>query len=290
MDFDARRSRRRMEHADERRVRGQHRGERLSADALSRRANTHLRVRPRRRIRPARSVHSDPHERWRLSNGNERGAPGRRPSQLLEVVLELAAPRGVPQLAQRLRLDLTDALAGHVELATDLLERPGAAVLETEPQLQHAPLAAGESFEDGLDLLLEELVTRRVGGREGLVVRDEVPEVRILFLADRRLERDGLLRDLHDLADLVRGDEHPLRDLLRGRLTAELLEESTRHANELVDRLDHVDRDADRPRLVRDRTRDRLADPPRRVRRELVTLAVVELPDRADEAGVPLLG
>src|SRR5213075_2200780 len=36
--------------------------------------------------------------------------------------------------------------------------------------------------------------------------------------------------------------------------------------------------------LVRDRPRDRLADPPRRVRRELVALAVVELLHGADEA------
>src|SRR6266550_106808 len=111
----------------------------------------------------------------------------------------------------------------------------------------------------------------------------------VLFLADRRLQRDGLLRDLHNLAHLVRSDEHPLRDLLRRRLAAELLQKSTRHADELVDRLHHVDRDADGPRLVRDRARDRLSDPPRRVRGELVTLAVVELFDRTDQTDVPLL-
>src|SRR5207237_1088034 len=64
---------------------------------------------------------------------------------------------------------------------------------------------------------------------------------------------------------------------------------STRDADELVDRLHHVDRDADRPRLVRDGAGDRLTDPPRRVRRELVSLAVVELLDRTDEADVPFL-
>jgi len=60
---------------------------------------------------------------------------------LFEVVLELAAARGVAQLAQRLGLDLTDALARHVELLAHLLEGPGAPVLEPEAQLQHAPLA-----------------------------------------------------------------------------------------------------------------------------------------------------
>src|SRR5438034_722859 len=91
--------------------------------------------------------------------GASNGAPLSIPqSSLLQVVLELAAPRRVTQLAQRLRLDLPDALACDVELAPHLFERPGAPVFETETQLQHAALAAGEPFEDRLDLLLEELV------------------------------------------------------------------------------------------------------------------------------------
>src|SRR6185503_8557036 len=44
------------------------------------------------------------------------------PELLLQVVLELAAPARVTQLAQRLRLDLADALAGHVELLAHFLE------------------------------------------------------------------------------------------------------------------------------------------------------------------------
>src|SRR5207237_7084016 len=251
--------------------------------------NALLRVGSRRRPRGWRPLGVDAYEIFgEALDGRGRGfAP--RPSFLFQVVLELAAPRGVTQLAERLRLDLPDALAGHVKLAPDLFERPGAPVLETEPQLQHAALAAGESFEDRLDLLLEELVRRGIARRERLVVGDEVPEVAVLFLADRRLERDWLLRDLDDLADFVGGDEHPLGDLLGGRLAAELLKKSTRNADELVDRFDHVDRNADRPRLVGDGPGDRLADPPRRVRRELVTLAVVELLDGADETDVPLL-
>src|SRR5438552_1032109 len=241
------------------------------------------------RVRRVRSISQRARRSPAGPEEEEEGAPHGAPSHLLQVVLELAAPRGVPQLAQRLRLDLTDALACDVELTAHLFERAGAPVLETETQLQHAPLPAGESLEDRLDLLLEELVRRGIARRQGLVVGDEVPEVRILFLADRRLERDRLLRDLHDLAHLVGGDEHPLCDLLGGRFAAELLKKSTRDADELVDRLDHVDRNADGPRLVRDRTCDRLADPPRRVRGELVALAVVELFDGADETDVPLL-
>ena len=48
-------------------------------------------------------------------------------------------------------------------------------------------------------------------------------------------------------------------------------------------------RQADRAALVGERAGDRLADPPRRVGRELVAHLVVELLDRADQAEVPLL-
>ena len=53
--------------------------------------------------------------------------------------------------------------------------------------------------------------------------------------------------------------------------------------------LDHVGRHADGARLVGQGARDRLADPPGGVGRELVAPAVVELLDRADEAQVALL-
>ncbi|MEA2136713.1 MAG: polymerase primary sigma factor, partial [Solirubrobacteraceae bacterium] len=57
----------------------------------------------------------------------------------------------------------------------------------------------------------------------------------------------------------------------------------------LVELLDHVDRDADGARLVRDRAGDGLADPPGGVGRELVPAPVVELLDRPDEAEAALL-
>src|SRR4051794_6764147 len=206
-----------------------------------------------------------------------------------EVVLELPAPARVPQLAQRLRLDLADALTGDVELLADLLERACAPVLEAEPQLEDTTLAAGQRVEDGFDLLLQQLVRRRLGRGERPAILDEVAEVGVLLLADRRLERDRLLRDLDDLADLLGGDHdllalgHRLGDLLDRRLAAELLEQLAGDADEPVDGLDHVDRDPDRPGLVRDGPRDRLADPPRGVGRELEALLEVELLDRRSE-------
>ncbi len=115
---------------------------------------------------------------------------------------------------------------------------------------------------------------------KGTIFLDEVAEVGVLLLADRRLKRHGFLRDLHDLVDACNADAHLLCDLLGARVAAELLQELARDAHELVDRLNHVHGDADGARLVGDGTRNRLPDPPRRVCAEFIALAVVELLDR----------
>ena len=70
---------------------------------------------------------------------------------------------------------------------------------------------------------------------------------------------------------------------------AELLQELTGDADDLVDRLDHVHGDADRARLVGDGAGDGLPDPPRGIGGELVALRVVELLDGLDQTEVALL-
>jgi len=50
-------------------------------------------------------------------------------NRLLQIVAELFGAGGVAELAQRLGLDLADALSGDVELAADLFEGAAAAVL-----------------------------------------------------------------------------------------------------------------------------------------------------------------
>src|SRR5215471_8507855 len=216
--------------------------------------------------------------------------PSRNPSPYrFEERLQLLRARRVPELPQRLRLDLPDPLARHVEGPADFLERVLGAVADAEPHLEDLLLARRQGLQDPARLLLQVRDEDRVDGREDAPVLDEVAQMRILLLADRGLERDGLLRDLHDLADLGDRHVHALGDLLRIRLAAELLHERARRARQLVDRFDHVDGDADRPGLVRDRARDRLADPPRRIGRELVAAAVLELLDRLHETDVALL-
>src|SRR5512133_2305740 len=207
----------------------------------------------------------------------------------LHEALEPLRPARVAQLSQRLRLDLPDALARHLEVLADLLERVVALLPDAEAHAEDLLLARRERGEHLPRLLGEVHVDDRVRRGDERLVLDEVPEVAVLLLADGGLEADGFLRDLEDLADLVERKLHLLRDLLRRGLAPQLLHEVAARPDELVDRLDHVDGDADGPRLVGDRARDRLSDPPRRVGRELVAALVLELVHRLHQADVALL-
>src|SRR5581483_3327052 len=114
-----------------------------------------------------------------------------------------------------------------------------------------------------------------------------VPELRLVVVSDRLLERDRRLRRPADLVDLLDGHLELDSDLRGRRLTPELGTQLPLRPEDLVQLLDDVDRHPDRPALVGERPRDRLPDPPRGVRRELEPFPVVELlggphePDRA---------
>src|SRR6266496_5753054 len=198
----------------------------------------------------------------------------------LQEGLQLARPRGMPQLAERLGLDLADALAGDREALAHLLEGVLGAVAQPEAHLDDPLLAGGQGLEQRLRLLLEVDVDHGLGGRDHVAVLDEVAQMRVLLLPDGGLEGDRLLGDLQDLAHLADRDVHPLGDLFAGRLPPQLLYQGPRGADELVDGLDHVDRDADGAGLVGDGAGDGLADPPGGVGRELVPALVLELVHR----------
>ena len=113
--------------------------------------------------------------------------------------------------------------------------------------------------------------------------------MRVFLFADGRLERDRLLRDLEHLAHLGHGNIHAAGNLFARRLAAQLLDKLAAGADELVDGLDHVHRDADGPGLVRNGAGDGLANPPGCVGRELVAAAVFKLVHGLHEADVALL-
>ena len=170
------------------------------------------------------------------------------------------------QLRQRLALDLTDALARDAELAPHFLKGARMPILQPEAQADDLALALCQAVEHLAELLLEHAEAGCIGRDHRRVVLDEIAQLRILFLADGRLQAHRLLRYLLYPAHALGGKAHLLAYLLGGWLAPEVLEQLALDAHQLVDRLHHVHRDADGARLVGDSARDGLTDPPRGVR------------------------
>src|SRR5690242_4301066 len=114
----------------------------------------------------------------------------------VEEAAQLARARGVLELAERLRLDLPDALARHRELLADLLQRVVGVHADAEAHAKDALLARGERGEDAGRRLAQVGLDRGVERQHGVLVLDEVAEMAVLLVADRRLEADRLLGDL----------------------------------------------------------------------------------------------
>jgi hypothetical protein len=108
----------------------------------------------------------------------------------------------VLQLPQCLGLDLADALARHRELLADLLQRVILVHTDAESHAKNALLARGEGSEHARRGLAQFRLDCGVDRLDRVRVLDEIAEVRIFFIADRRFERKRLLGDLENLADL----------------------------------------------------------------------------------------
>ena len=160
---------------------------------------------------------------------------------------------------------------------------------DAEPHAQHAFLARRQRREHPRRRLAQIRLYRRLDRQHRVLVLDEIAEMRILLVADRRLQRDRLLGDLEHLAHFFQRHGELFRQLLRRRLAADFMQHLARGAHDLVDRLDHMHGNADRARLIGDRAGDRLPDPPRRIGREFIAAAIFELIDRLHQADIAFL-
>src|SRR2546426_12414442 len=88
----------------------------------------------------------------------------------LEKAPELLRARWVPELAQRLGLDLSDALAGDPEGLPDLLQRVLATVGQAQAEPQHLLLDRGRRAESLVCLLPKRETADRFDARDNLLV------------------------------------------------------------------------------------------------------------------------
>src|SRR5689334_15107803 len=91
---------------------------------------------------------------------------GGLPGMAVEQPREAAGPAGEAQQVERMTFDLPDPLPGQLEDLGDLRERAGTVAAESEPELQHVPLAVRQEAHLFADLFAEH---REVGGALGAV-------------------------------------------------------------------------------------------------------------------------
>src|SRR5690606_35011003 len=125
--------------------------------------------------------------------------------------------------------------------------------------------------------------------RQSLDIFDEIAQMAVFVVTNGCFHGDRLFGDLQHLADFVFRHVHALAQLFRRGFATHLLQHLTGDTVELVDRFDHVHRNPDGARLIRDGAGDGLPDPPGSVGGELVATTVLELVHRLHQADVAFL-
>src|ERR1700733_4500973 len=193
------------------------------------------------------------------------------------------------QLAQRLSFDLPDTFARELEALTHFFQGMLGTILQAKAHLDHAFFPRGQGTQHLRGVFLQVHADDCFGRRNRLAIFNEDAKMRIFFLANRSFKRDRFLCDLEHFADLGHRDIHPAGNLFRSGLAAQLLHQLPRGTNQLVDGLDHVHRNTNRPGLIGNRAGNRLTNPPGRIGGELVTTTVFELIDRLHQTDVAFL-
>jgi len=109
---------------------------------------------------------------------------------------------------------LADPLASDIEDLADIFQCPHFSIVQTKAQTQDVFLAVCQRIQDLIQLLTKDDTSCIVDWVFDHFVFDKVPKMAVIFLTDRRLQRNRLLSNLKNLTNLVRCHIHTLSDLL----------------------------------------------------------------------------
>src|SRR5438045_7907940 len=114
-----------------------------------------------------------------------------------------------------------------VDVASPPLGAPSRSAAGTTPNASSTTRDRFAREQDRFDLLLQQDERRRVDRGDGVGVLDEVPEMRVLLLADGGLQGRRLLGHLLDLPHPACRETQHAADLLRCGLAALVLDQLT---------------------------------------------------------------
>src|SRR3954451_4336238 len=164
-------------------------------------------------------------------------------SDFFQKCLQPETSAGMAEFAQSLGFNLADALARYLEVLAYLLQSVLAAIVEPEPHPDDLLFTRRKALQNLSRLLIEIQIHHVLGGRDMCLIDDEVSQVGLILFSDRSFERNRFLCDAHHAANAMDRKFHALSEFLVGWLTAQFLNHGAGRPDQLVDRLDHVNRD-----------------------------------------------
>src|ERR1700688_4330068 len=134
-----------------------------------------------------------------------------RGQSIVQKASEFPRAAGMLELSQRLGLDLGDAFARDGELLADLFQRVIGVHADTETHAQYALLARRERGQHARRRLAKIRLNGSVDRQNRVLVFDEIAQMAVFLVADRRLEADRLFGNLENLAHLLERHREALR-------------------------------------------------------------------------------
>src|SRR3989337_3372709 len=202
--------------------------------------------------------------------------------------LRNAAPR-MAEFFQCHLLKLANSFSGDAEYFSGFLQRVFSFFANSKAHADDLFLARAESRQDSLGLALKVQRNGRCLRVWSVMVRDQISERSFSVLAHGRIQRNRFLYQLAHRPDRFQGQRRFGSYFLQGRLVAEIPDEAMFRRSEFPCHLNHVNRDADGPRLVGQSPSHRLAYPPARIGRKPKAQPVVEFLHRPHQTDVSLL-